>query len=122
MTHRILEALMAGTGDEPLSPELIALVAQRFKALAEPARIQILQTLREGERTVSEMVEETELGQANVSKHLQLLHSLGFVKRRKEGLYVYYSLAGEDIFRMCDIMCGRIEAEADHRAAVLRDR
>lgn len=122
MTHSIVEALMAGTGEEPLSPEVITLVAQRFKALAEPARIHILQTLREGERTVSEMVEETELGQANVSKHLQLLHSLGFVKRRKEGLYVYYSLAGDDIFLMCDIMCGRIEAEADRRSAMMRER
>ncbi len=122
MTNRTLEALMAGMEEEPLSPELITLVAQRFKALAEPARLLILQTLREGERTVSGMVEETELGQANVSKHLQLLHSLGFVKRRKEGLYVYYSLAGDDIFVMCDIMCGRIEADTDRRSAMLRDR
>lgn len=113
---------MAGVAEEPLSPEVITLVAQRFKALAEPARLSILQAMRGGERTVSQLVEETGLGQANVSKHLQLLYGLGFVKRRKDGLYVYYSLAGDDIFLMCDIMCGRIEAESDQRSAMMRER
>lgn len=113
---------MVGPGQQPLSADLVDLVAERFKALAEPARLHILQALRNGERTVSDLVEETGLGQANVSKHLQLLHALGFVERRKEGLYVYYALAGEDIFRMCDLMCGRIEDETVRRQAVLRGR
>jgi len=121
--HVMLEVLrMVDPTGAPLSLELIELVAERFKALGEPARLQILQTLRGDERTVSELVEETGLGQANVSKHLQLLHSLGFVERRKEGLYVYYRLAGEHIFRMCDLMCGRIEEEADRRQETLRGR
>lgn len=98
-----------------LTPELLDLVAERFKALAEPARLRILSALREGERTVSELMDETGLGQANVSKHLQLLHGLGFVERRKEGLYVHYRLANEDVFRLCDLMCGRLEAESHAR-------
>jgi DNA-binding transcriptional ArsR family regulator len=122
MMHAMLEVLMADPKGTPLSPDLMELLAERFKALGEPARLQILQGLRSGERTVSELVDTTGLGQANVSKHLQLLHSLGFVERRKEGLYVYYRLAGEDIFRMCDLMCGRIEDEAERRQALLRGR
>jgi DNA-binding transcriptional ArsR family regulator len=120
--RELLEVVMGETNGEPLSPALMELVAARFRALGEPARLQILQTLRAGEQTVSELVESTGLGQANVSKHLQLLHSLGFVDRRKEGLYVHYRLAGEDIFRMCDLMCGRIEDEADRRNEVVRGR
>jgi DNA-binding transcriptional ArsR family regulator len=103
----------------PLTPELLDLVAERFKALAEPARLRILSALREGEKTVSELMEETGLGQANVSKHLQLLYSLGFVERRKEGLYVHYRLASEDVFQLCDLMCGRLEAEARARRELL---
>jgi DNA-binding transcriptional ArsR family regulator len=99
----------------PLTPELLDLVAERFKALGEPARLRILNVLREGEKTVSELMEETGLGQANVSKHLQLLHGLGFVERRKEGLHVHYRLANEDVFQLCDLMCGRLEAEAQAR-------
>ncbi len=104
----------------PLTPEVLELVAERFKALAEPARLRILNALRDGERTVSELMEETGLGQANASKHLQLLYSLGFVERRKEGLYVYYRLEGEDVFRLCDLMCGRLAAEADERGRMLQ--
>ena len=95
-----------------LTPELLQLVAARFKALAEPARLHILDVLRDGELTVTELMEETGLGQANLSKHLQLLHAHGFVTRRKEGLYVFYSLADRDVFALCDIMCGRIGDEA----------
>lgn len=102
-----------------LSPEMIELVAERFRALAEPARLQLMQTLREGERTVGELVEATGLGVANVSKHLQLLHAAGFVTRRKAGLHVHYALAGDDVFRLCDIMCGRLVAEAESRRRVV---
>ena len=93
-----------------MTPELLALIAERFKALAEPARLRILNALRRGEMTVSELVEETELGQANVSKHLQMLYSLNFVSRRKDGLYVYYALADKRVLQLCDIMCGRLDA------------
>lgn len=94
-----------------LTPEILDMVALRFKVLAESARLEILSCLRDGEMTVSELVENTGLGQANVSKHLQLLHANGFVTRRKEGLFVYYSLADASVFQLCDMMCGRIEAE-----------
>jgi DNA-binding transcriptional ArsR family regulator len=112
---RTLEGVMGDSEGKQLTAELIGLVAERFKALAEPARLQILQALRTGEHTVTELVDSTGLGQANVSKHLQLLHGLGFVDRRKDGLYVHYRLSGEDIFLMCDLMCGRIEDEAARR-------
>jgi len=106
----------------PLTPELLDLVAERFKALGEPARLAILNALRGREMTVSELMEATGLGQANTSKHLQLLHSLGFVERRKEGLYVHYSLADADVFQLCDIMCGRLAREADLRSRLVAGR
>jgi DNA-binding transcriptional ArsR family regulator len=104
-----------------LIAELPDLVAERFKALAEPARLRLLHVLRDGEKTVSELMEATGLGQANVSKHLQMLHSLGFVDRRKEGLYVHYSLASEDVFQLCDIVCGHLVAEAEARGRILQN-
>lgn len=103
-----------------LTPELLELVAERFKALSEPARLRLLDALRGGERTVSELMEGTGLGQANVSKHLQMLHALGFVERRKEGLYVYYRLASEEVFILCDIVCGRLAEEAEARGRMLQ--
>jgi ArsR family transcriptional regulator len=85
-------------------------VAERFKALGEPARLRILDALREGEAAVGELVDATGLNQANLSKHLQRLYVLGLVQRRKEGLFVYYALADKGIFQLCDIMCGRLLA------------
>jgi len=105
-----------------MTPELLALVAERFKALGEPARLSILSQLRDGEAAVGELIDATGLGQANVSKHLQLLHSLGFVARRKEGLFVYYALADESVFQLCDIMCGKIVEETRQRGRVLAGR
>lgn len=105
-----------------MTPDLLAAIAERFKVLGEPARLQILQALRGGERTVSELVGETGLGQANVSKHLQLLLNQGFVARRKEGLYAWYRLADQDVFRLCDLMCGRLEREVADRRRVLAAR
>lgn len=95
----------------------LARLAECFKALAEPARLRILRTLGEGEMTVSQLIEATGMGQANVSKHLQVLRGAGFVERRKEGLFVYYSLAGSDVLQLCDLVSRRVErqAEADLR-------
>ena len=103
-----------------LSPRQIELVADRFKALAEPSRLRILQALRTRERTVTELMAETGFGQANLSKHLQVLHAAGFLTRRKEGVSVYYALADPDVFALCDLVCGRIERELAEQRRALR--
>ena len=66
-----------------MTDDLFAGVADRFKALSEPARLRILDRLRGGELTVGELGEKTQLNQANLSKHLQLLHSLEFVDSKE---------------------------------------
>jgi DNA-binding transcriptional ArsR family regulator len=103
-----------------LSPALLIALSERFKALGEPARLQLLNVLRGGERSVTDLVAETGLGQANVSKHLQQLVAAGFVSRRKVGTYVYYALADEAVFALCDLMCSRIESEQRERRAALK--
>lgn len=102
-----------------LTTEMLKLVAERFKILAEPIRLELLNRLRKGEMTVSDLVEESGLAQANVSKHLRLLHSAGFVTRRKDGLFVYYALADRGVFQLCDIMCARLDAETRTRRRIL---
>jgi DNA-binding transcriptional ArsR family regulator len=105
-----------------LTPAMLALVAERLRVLAEPARLQILNQLRGGEHSVTELVEATGLGQANVSKHLQLLFGAGFVGRRKDGLHSRYRIADEDVFRICEIVCGRLGVEATRRRHLLAGR
>jgi len=92
---------------------VLSRVAERFRLLGEPARLRILNALRENrELTVTQLVELTALGQANLSKHLQLLHAAAFVSRRREGLYVWYAIADQETIELCDLMCARLEREA----------
>jgi DNA-binding transcriptional ArsR family regulator len=101
---------------------MMVLVAEHFKALGEPARLGILNCLRAGEMTVTELIDATGMGQANVSKHLQLLYRADFVKRRKEGIFIYYALADKDVFALCDLMCGRVERSVANRQKGLADK
>lgn len=102
-----------------MPPEVLELVADRFKILGDPARLRILSRLTDGEQSVSQIVDDTGLSQANASKHLALLYSVGFVRRRKERLFTYYALADKAVLRLCDLMCGRIESEVSNRAKML---
>jgi ArsR family transcriptional regulator len=95
-------------------------VAERFRILGEPMRLKILHALREGERAVNELVEVTGGGQANVSKHLQLLHQQGFVRRRKLGTSTHYAIQDPDVFQLCDLVCGSVEDELGRRHQALR--
>lgn len=87
-----------------MSPTDFEVVAGRFKALGEPARLQILDCVRQRARTVSDIVEATGLGQANVSKHLQVLYAAGFVTRRKDGVCTYYG-ADARVPDLCHMVC-----------------
>ncbi len=105
---------------KPLAPETLRAVAERFKVLAEPARLSVLNKLSSGPRNVSELIEATGLNQANLSKHLQMLHAHGFVRRRREGLFVVYELADDSVFTVCDVMCGQLMRRAAAQVTQLR--
>jgi rhodanese-related sulfurtransferase/predicted transcriptional regulator len=69
------------------------------KALASPKRLEIVDLLAQGERTVEEIARETAMSVASASQHLQALKAARMVEARREGLYVHYRLADEDVFR-----------------------
>ncbi|MEF8797054.1 MAG: metalloregulator ArsR/SmtB family transcription factor [Salinivenus sp.] len=75
--------------------------ARLGKALSSGRRLHILDMLAQGERTVAELAEATGLTPANASQHLQKLQRTRLVDRRKDGKYVYYRLAGENVYRLC---------------------
>ena len=91
-----------------LTAEALQLIAARFRVLAEPMRLKILHTLGRNEMTVSELVEAIEAGQANVSKHLAVLADARLVARRKDGLNVYYRVADQTVFDLCDAVCSSL--------------
>jgi len=102
-----------------LTPETVELIAQRFRALGEPMRLRLLMALQGSERIVGELVDELETSQANISKHLQVLSSAGLLRRRKQGLNVFYSVADPSIFNMCEMVCGSLKKHLDAQSRLL---
>jgi ArsR family transcriptional regulator len=104
---------------QQMSPEALSLVANRFKVLAEPLRLRILQMLEDGEMSVTAITEAVQTTQPNVSKHLKMLQDAGFVARRQEGNTVYYSIADDSVFALCDLVCGSIRERLNAHSAAL---
>jgi rhodanese-related sulfurtransferase/DNA-binding transcriptional ArsR family regulator len=71
-------------------------LSKLLKALANPYRLEIIEMLSQGEKSVEGIVQTTNLSIANASQHLQVMKSNNIVKSRKEGHYVYYSLINND--------------------------
>ena len=93
----------------PLPDELAELIAARFKLLAEPTRIRLLDRLRTGEASVQELATTVGTTQQNVSKHLAALAAGGVVGRRKEGNFVYYRVVDDGVWQLCNDVCGSVE-------------
>ena len=91
-----------------MSPQVLSRVAEYFKILSETSRLQILCSLKSGSKNVSEIMEITQLGQANVSKHLKVLTQAGMVERQPQGVSVFYEIADSTIFELCNLVCDRL--------------
>jgi len=93
------------------NPTSIALQAKLFRGFADPSRLSIMETLRDGEMTVTEIVEATELSQSNISNHLACLRDCGLVTAEQDGRYVRYRLSDprvEQLLALADELLGDV--------------
>lgn len=74
------------------------------KALANPKRLEILNALKDGEKTVSELIDILSIPKANVSQHLTVMRHIGILKSRRDGLNVYYRVANPKVIQACILM------------------
>jgi DNA-binding transcriptional ArsR family regulator len=103
----------------PLPDPLVELIAQRFRVIGEPMRIKLLDRLRGGETTVQELTAVIGASQQNVSKHLGILHQAGVVSRRKDGNHVYYAIADDTVFSLCEQVCGGLQRQLTELSVLL---
>ncbi|MDR3455354.1 MAG: metalloregulator ArsR/SmtB family transcription factor [Rhodoferax sp.] len=101
---------------ENMPPEALSEVAAYFQALSEPTRLQILNLLRQGECNVGELARLCGFTAANISRHLTLLTKRGLVVRESRGTSVYYRIADESVYALCDLVCGSIARELERTA------
>ena len=102
-------------------PEALIHVAEYFKVLSEVSRLQVLCCLKTGGKNVTQVIAETGLGQANVSKHLKILTQAGIVKRRPEGVMVVYEIVDPILFQLCDLVCDRLQVRLEEQTRELQD-
>lgn len=102
--------------EKKLTSEIIALVANRFRVLAEPTRLEILHGLDTDECSVGEIVSRIGATQPNVSKHLRVMQEAGILKKRQDKNLVYYSVADDSIFSMCDTVCNSLRVQTESQS------
>jgi rhodanese-related sulfurtransferase len=98
---------------DPAKERLYQAIGRVAAALGSAGRLQILEFVAQGERSVDALAQMTGLSVANTSKHLQALRQAGLVNARKEGLRVYYRNAGDDV----SLLLSSLRGVAEHRAA-----
>ncbi len=91
-----------------MSPEALEMVAERFRVLSETIRLRLINMLRDGEMSVTELTQACKASQPNISKHLKILTEAGVVRRDQRGNAVYYAIADQSIYKLCDLVCGSI--------------
>src|SRR5919197_3515434 len=101
--------MASGTQHRNFKNRLYYQFARIGKALASAHRIEVLELLAQGERTVESLAEEMGLSLANASQHLQVLRRAALVDTRKEGLFVFYRLADAAIWDVCRAVRGVAE-------------
>ena len=103
---------------QKMSSAQVDAVSRLFRVLSEPSRLVLLQALHNGPLSVTELIDACSMKQANVSKHLGVLHDHRLVRRKREGVSIRYEIADPMIFALCELVCGKMEKDARNLAEV----
>jgi DNA-binding transcriptional ArsR family regulator len=98
----------------PEQPLEVDIVAKYFRGFGDPTRLRILEALRDGERSVGQLVDLLETPQPKVSAHLACLRWCGFVEARREYRTVHYRIADSRVIRMLELAHSLLENNANH--------
>ncbi len=85
------------------TPPIYQVKAEFFRVLAHPARIRVLEILRDGDRPVSELIPEVGIESSHLSQQLGVMRRAGLVQARKQGATVIYSVANPVLFELLDV-------------------
>ena len=95
------------------SDEVFALAADVFRVMSAPMRLKIISGLCDGEKNVSQLLEEIDTTQPNMSQHLNTLYRAGVLGKRREGVQIFYRIVNDRVVTLCRAVCTQIAIEAD---------
>lgn len=95
------------------SDEVFELAAEVFRVMSAPMRLKIISCLCNGEKNVSELLQEINTTQPNMSQHLNTLYQAGVLGKRREGVQIYYRIVNDRVVTLCRAVCTQIAIESD---------
>ena len=95
------------------SDEVFESAAEVFRVMSAPMRLKIISALCNGEKNVSQLLEEIATTQPNMSQHLNTLYQAGVIGKRREGVQIFYRIINDRVVTLCRAVCTQIAIETD---------
>lgn len=110
MSKRPVKALAGPVAE---SDEVFEMAAEVFRVMSAPMRLKIISCLCNGEKNVSELLEEIDTTQPNMSQHLNTLYQAGVLGKRREGVQIFYRIVNDRVVTLCRAVCTQVAIESD---------
>ena len=95
------------------SDEVFELAAEVFRVMSAPMRLKIISSLCNGEKNVTQLLEEIATTQPNMSQHLNTLYHAGVIGKRRDGVQIFYRIINDRVVTLCRAVCTQIAIETD---------
>ena len=95
------------------SDEVFEMAAEVFRVMSAPMRLKIISSLCNGEKNVTQLLEEIATTQPNMSQHLNTLFQAGVIDKRREGVQIFYRIVNDRVVTLCRAVCTQIAIETD---------
>lgn len=106
----------AAEAGEVESDEVFEMAAEVFRVMSAPMRLKIISSLCNGEKNVSQLLEEINTTQPNMSQHLNTLYQAGVIGKRREGVQIFYRIVNDRVVTLCRAVCTQIAIEIDMKS------
>ena len=103
------------------SEAVFATAAELFSLLSTPIRLKIISSLCRGEKNVSQLLDDIDTTQPNMSQHLSTLYRAGVLGKRRDGTQIYYRIESERAATLCRAVCTQIAVEMDPGSELAAD-
>lgn len=97
------------------SDEVFEMAAEIFRVMAAPMRLKIISCLCNGEKNVSQLLDQIDTTQPNMSQHLGTLYQAGVIGKRREGVQIFYRIINDRVVTLCRAVCTQIAIESELR-------
>jgi DNA-binding transcriptional ArsR family regulator len=115
-TTRRQAAAPAAASSGVESDEVFEMAAEVFRVMSAPMRLKIISALCNGEKNVTQLLEEIETTQPNMSQHLNTLYQAGVIGKRREGVQIFYRIINDRVVTLCRAVCTQIAIESDAKS------